>query len=218
MTFDLQNCRMIDISIALTRETIIYPNNPKIEIETFKNPSGLSYLSKITFGVHSGTHVDAPAHVFKSGLKIDQLPIGAFVGPCRVLDLTDCEKSIGKKDLAGQKIKKGQRLLLKTQNSGRGFQKFYDDYVFVSGTAAGYLAERGAALVGIDYLSIKERGSPDNTPHTEILEKNIPILEGIDLSSVAPGEYFLIALPLKFVGIEAAPARAILLEPPARQF
>ena len=66
-------------------------------------------------------------------------------------------------------------------------------------------------LVGIDYLSIKQRGSKDNTPHTALLERSIPILEGIDLSEVTEGSYFLAALPLKFDHIEASPCRAVLL-------
>jgi len=66
-------------------------------------------------------------------------------------------------------------------------------------------------LVAIDYLSIKQRGGADNRPHTSLLENNIVIVEGVDLSKVEAGEYFLVCLPLKFTNIDGATSRALLL-------
>jgi len=180
--------QIIDISLPLHPGTIVYPGNPQIEIEEIKSQSSGSVLSKITFGSHTGTHIDSQKHVVTGGKPIDSIALETFVGPCRV------------------------RILLKTSNSSRGFETFYDDYVFVSPEASRFLAEKEVALVAIDYLSIKQRGSKDNTPHTHLLEKNIPIVEGVDLSKVEPGEYYLIILPLKFVNIDGAPARAVLLK------
>ena len=101
--------------------------------------------------------------------------------------------------------------MLKTKNSSRGFDVFYDDYVFLSPEGADYLADMGVALVGIDSLSIKQRGSPDNTPHTLLLSNSIPIIEGLVLSSVEASEYTLCAFPLAFVGIDGSPIRAVLI-------
>lgn len=202
---------IIDISMGIGKDTIIYPNNPSISMETFKNPGGSSYLSRIVFGSHTGTHIDAPRHVFENGKTIDQFELGLFVGPCRVLDMTASAGAISKKDVLSKNIVPGERILFKTKNSDRGYNQFWDEYIFVSSEAAQYLAEKKVALVGIDYLSIKQRGSKDNTPHTAFLAKNIPIIEGIDLSKVHEGVYFLIALPLKFICLEAAPCRAVLV-------
>ena len=204
--------QIIDISLPLHPGTIVYPGNPQIEIEEIKSQSSGSVLSKITFGSHTGTHIDSQKHVVTGGKPIDSIALETFVGPCRVIDCTSDQGSVKAETLQKNNIQKGERILLKTSNSSRGFETFYDDYVFVSPEASRFLAEKEVALVAIDYLSIKQRGSKDNTPHTYLLEKNIPIVEGVDLSKVEHGEYFLVILPLKFVDIDGAPARAVLLK------
>jgi len=204
--------QIIDISLPLQSGTIVYPGNPPIEIEEIKSEVSGSVLSKIQFGSHSGTHIDAQKHVINGGKSLDQIPLETFVGPCRVIDCTLDEGSVKVETLQKNNIQKNDRILLKTSNSSRGFETFYDDYVFVSPEASKYLADTEVALVAIDYLSIKQRGSKDNTPHTNILEKNIPIVEGVDLSKVEPGEYDLVILPLEFMNIDGAPARAVLLK------
>lgn len=205
--------KIIDISLALGNGTIVYPDNVPITLEEHAHmPEKRSHLSKITMGSHSGTHIDAPKHAIIGGATIDALPLRAFVGPCRVIDYTASKEAITIDDLKKAEVKRDERILAKTSNSARGFEKFYDDYVYLDGDAADYLAELGIALFGIDYISIKKRGSADNRAHTSLLKKSIPIIEGLDLSSAPPGEYTLVCLPLKFVGLEGAPARAILLK------
>jgi arylformamidase len=126
--------------------------------------------------------------------------------------MTASTSEITKAELEKKDIQSGERILFKTTNSQRGFETFYADYIFLSGDAAEYLAEKGVKLVGIDALSIKQKGSPDTRPHTVLLAKNIPILEGINLIAVTEGIYHLIVLPLKFMHIDGSPARAILLK------
>jgi arylformamidase len=113
-------------------------------------------------------------------------------------------------DLKPLKIRKGERILVKTRNSAVGFDRFRNDYVYLAGNAAAYLATKDISLFGIDYISVKQRGGKDNRAHTALLEKGIVILEGLDLSNVLPGRYNLIALPLGFTGLDGAPARAVL--------
>lgn len=204
--------QIIDISLSLSENTIVYPGNPSIGIEEMQSATGGSVISKIMFGSHTGTHVDAPQHVIRGGESLDQIPLETFIGKCRVIDCTTDEFSVKRETLESQNIQKGERILLKTTNSIRGFETFYDDYIFVSPEATEYLAQQEVSLVAIDYLSIKQRGSNDNSPHTNLLAKNIPIIEGIDLSKVEAGEYFLVLLPLKFMNIDGAPARAILMK------
>ncbi len=202
--------RIFDISLPLGEQTITYPGNTKLSIKAFKSPSG-NMLSEITMSSHTGTHIDAPSHVLEGGLTIDQLDLSTFTGSCRVLDLSNSQVSISIKDLAEKNIQEAERVLLKTSNSKRGFQTFYDDYVYLSSEAANYLAKMRVKLVGIDFLSIKQRGSEDNRPHTELLSQNIPIIEGLNLEEVEDGEYELLALPLAFGGIDGSPTRAVLI-------
>lgn len=205
---------IIDISLPLDEKTLIYPGNVGLTISAHQtiDEAHATHLSKITMGSHTGTHVDAPAHAVSGANTLDQISLETFIGPCRVLDFTDSVGAIKTLELKKKKVKKGERILAKTNNSLRGFETFYDDYVYLDGDVADYLAELGIALFGVDYLSIKQRGSKDNRPHTSLLSKNIPIIEGLNLKDVSEGEYQLVCLPLKFIGIEGAPARVVLIK------
>ena len=204
--------KIIDISIPLSEKTIVYPGNPKIKIEEIKSEASKSIISQITSGSHNGTHIDAPRHAITDAKSIDELSLDIFMGPCRVIDCMGDTSSISRDTLESHSVLNGERILLKTTNSLRGYDEFHPNFVYLSPEGAEYLAEAGAILVGIDYLSIKQKGSQDNRPHTLLLEKDIPIIEGIDLSQVEPGEYILVAFPLKYVGIDGAPARVVLLK------
>ncbi|TSC75542.1 MAG: arylformamidase [Parcubacteria group bacterium Gr01-1014_30] len=202
--------KIIDISLPLSEGMVVYPNNPRISIETRKGQT--STLSKIDFGSHTGTHVDAPKHVFDNGKGVDKIELEKLIGECRVLDMTKVKESVKIADFKKANIKKEERILVKTKNSQRGFTKFYKDYVYLDGEAAEFLAKKGISLFGIDYLSVKKRGGADLRPHTSLLKKGIVIFEGLDLSKMKPGKYFFIGLPLRFVGLDGSPARAVLLK------
>lgn len=208
--------KIIDISIPLNNATPIYPNNVPLSVSIHKSmPEYKTQLSSITMGSHTGTHIDAPGHAVLGLKMLDRIPLETFIGRCRVLDfslITSAGGSVTKEMLMSKNIKRGERILLKTQNSVRGSKEFYDDYVYLSGDGADLLAEIGVMLVGIDALSIKQRGSDDHRPHTSLLSKDIPIIEGLDLSLVSEGEYELFSPPLFFTGIDGAPTRAILIE------
>ena len=206
--------KIIDISLPLNNDTIIYPDNVPISVGIHHAmPEYATQLSKITFGSHTGTHIDAPAHCIDGGLTIDKIPLENFIGTCRVLDFSkESDESVTTEMLQSKNIKKNERILLKTRNSTRGFKEFYDDYIYLDGDGAEYLANLEVLIVGIDSLSIKKRGGADVRPHTALLQNNIPIIEGLDLSGVLEGEYELFCLPLNFIGIEGTPARAVLIE------
>lgn len=202
---------IFDISLPLNEKTIIYPGNTSLKIGSFKSPSG-NFLSEITMGSHTGTHIDAPSHAIEGASTLDQITLETFIGPCRVLDLSGVKECIEVEDLKDKDIKEGERILFRTSNSLRGFGDFYDDYIYLSSEAASYIADLNVKLVGTDFLSIKQRGSKDNRPHTELLSQNIPIIEGLNLNEVTEGEYKLVALPLAFTGIDGSPVRAILFQ------
>lgn len=203
--------RVFDISLPISEAMAIYPGNPKVTIKPLLSVSGGSRLSEITFGSHTGTHLDAPNHAIGNKDGIETIPLKTFYGRCRVVDMTKCEEAITVKDIKRHKIKSHERVLFKTTNSLRGYKKFYDDYVYLDSEAAEYLASIDSTLVGIDALSIKKKGLGDNTAHTALLNKEIPILEGINLAEIDAGEYTLCAFPLDFQGIDGSPVRAVLL-------
>lgn len=210
--------KIIDISVPINNETVVYPNNPKVTLETVSRlPEASSQLTKISFGSHTATHIDAPSHTLSNGSSIDSYPLEHFIGECWVFDFSYLKPgelitvSDFEKFLDGSEIKEGDRILVKTSNSLRGYTEFYDDFVALDGDCADWLAEKNINLFGIDYLSIKQRGSADNRAHNSLLSKNIPIVEGLNLKEVVAGKYDLFCPPLNITGIDGAPARAILI-------
>ena len=106
-----------------------------------------------------------------------------------------------------------ERVLFKTDNSARWAEGgFHRDFVYLEPEAGAFLVERGVRLVGIDYLSIDRFGSGSHPTHLVLLPRNIVILEGLDLSRIAPGRYHMVALPLNLQHADGAPTRVILMD------
>jgi arylformamidase len=127
-----------------------------------------------------------------------------------VIEIKDPE-SVKPAELVPYRIRRGERILLKTRNSASVWKtnEFVEDFVCLTDKAADYLAELSVALLGIDYLSV---GSPQEGTyvHQRLLGAGVWLLEGVDLSRVAPGRCELICLPLRIAGGDGSPARAIL--------
>jgi arylformamidase len=139
------------------------------------------------------------------------MPLTAAIGRARVIEIGD-PVSIKPEELAGHNIQRGERILFKTRNSPRCWQTddFVEDFVYIAHEAAQYLASLGVQLVGVDYLSVGGSHVDGPETHQALLEGGIWIVEGLNLSQVDPGAYDLICLPLRIVGGDGAPARAIL--------
>ncbi len=170
-------------------------------------------LSVYSLGAHTGTHVDAPLHFIKGGTPIDKVPLDPFVGPARVIDCSPEATAIDAAELNKHDWKGSKRILFRTRNSRNGWMTdpvFHEDFTYVAPDAARLLAAGGVVLVGIDYLSLEKFHSPEPQAHLALLSKGIPVIEGLSLQQVSPGDYDLVVLPLRIVGHEAAPARAIL--------
>lgn len=194
---------------------MVYPGNPEVSIEEVtKLPKDSSTVSRIVLGSHTGTHIDAPSHAIAGASGIEVYDLEKFIGLAKVLDFSHKQpgEAVTQNDLENILINQDDIILLKTSNSNRGYEEFYSDFVYLDGEAAEYLANKKIKLIGIDYLSIKQKGSKDNRPHTAFLANGIPILEGISLHEVSPGEYTLIGLPLKMDGVDGAFTRAVLVD------
>ncbi|MFQ5837600.1 MAG: cyclase family protein [Thermoplasmata archaeon] len=206
--------RFIDVSMALGPDTPIYPGDSpfsKLDVRRMEGGDRLN-LSEIRMGAHTGTHVDAPRHFIRGGKGIDDLPADAFSGPATVLDLSQVVDSITREDIAGSDIREGDVVLLRTRNSDRLGPVFHEDYVYLSEAGAQHFVGLGVKAVGIDYLSIEGFGVRGFPVHRLLLEEDIGIIEGLDLSRVEAGRYWLLCLPMKVGGGDGAPARAVLVE------
>lgn len=190
-----------------------WPGDPPFHIERAEDQEkgDTATVSRMTLGAHTGTHMDAPLHFIRNGVTIDRMPLDATVGRARVIGIQD-PKSIKRAELAGKMIAAGERILFKTSNSDRAWtsDRFDEDFVFISRDAAQYLAALGVLCVGVDYLSVGGFREDGPETHRALLEAGVWIIEGLNLSGVEPGEYEMACLPLKLMGAEGAPARAIL--------
>lgn len=206
--------KIIDISMKISGGMITYEGDPKVKIEEMKNISEDGVVvSRICMGLHSGTHVDAPAHYLKIGESIDNINLDSLIGRAKVCDLTHVSDFIKDYDLEKCNVKKGEILLLKTRNSELLKRKeFSTDFVYLNEDAADYLLAQEIKAVGVDYLSVEKFNSEYNYVHKKFLSNKIPIIEGLDLGNVEPGIYKLFCLPLKIMGGEAAPSRCILIK------
>jgi arylformamidase len=168
-------------------------------------------LSQISTTAHIGTHMDAPRHYLRDAPGMETMPIAASIGRARVIEIHDPEV-IRTSELEPHHLAKGERVLFKTRNSGRCWtaDHFQKNYIYIAPETARYLAQCGVQTVGVDYLSVGGFESGGAETHRILLEAGIWIIEGLMLEHVDPGEYELVCLPLKIVGGDGAPARAVL--------
>lgn len=204
--------KIYDISMAIYPGMTVYKNKTEKQpvLQVVKDETKGIVETRLYLDTHTGTHVDAPGHVFPGGPGVESIEPADFFTFCRVLDLTGVPEKISRRDLLAHAIQPGDFLLLKTKNSWRG--NFVFDFVYLSAEAAAYLADLGVRGVGLDALGI-ERDQPGYPTHRVLLAKKILLLEGLYLKDVPAGVYFLIVAPLKLTGVEAAPARVFLLGP-----
>lgn len=206
--------KVIDISWPVSESTTGYKDRHVVKLEEVKTfaKDGVRE-SHLHVSSHTGTHVDAPSHFLQDGKTIDQVYLDRLVGRCKVIDLTDAGEKITRDQLADHEseIAEGDIVLLKTANSAQSpTEKFTPHFVYLEDSGAHYLVEKKIKAVGIDYLGI-ERSQSGHPTHTVLMHADIAIIEGLRLQHVQPGTYLLVCLPLNVIGMEAAPARAVLL-------
>lgn len=234
--------RIIDITVPISHSTPIFPGDPEPSIEsacTLEKDGCV--VSRLSFGSHIGTHVDAPSHIFKDGLTVDNLNLENLMGWVAVLDFSQINgaltDSILDKAFNYPKLSKNiSILLLKTKNSfenGKSFKspdiqtkgsekrgesdkrsetdKSTENSVFLNSSAAEWIVRKGFKTVGINNFSVDSLSSEDLPAHHMLLSNNVNIVECLDLSSVEEGVYFFLCLPLKIEGCDGAPARALLI-------
>ena len=206
---------IFDISIGIDESLPLWPGDPELRLQWAANiEQGDSVnLTELSMSIHTGTHIDAPLHFLPKGKPIDSLSLNVFVGEAQVVAIPPDVNLITVDILQDVCEINAARILFKTKNSQLWeTSKFQQDYVALEASAAQWLVDQGVQLVGIDYLSIAPFKDPAPT-HEILLSNDVVIVESLDLRSVEPGLYTLICLPLKLVGREAAPARAILMSP-----
>jgi arylformamidase len=208
-----------DVSLVLRPDMVTWPGEPAPKIEPLRRiaKGDTANVSVVTISDHAGTHVDPPLHFLEGGNTVDKLPLESLVGPCVVVAF-DGSGHVSAEWLERQKIPAGtERILFKTRNSARWGDptaSFTRDFTTINASAAKWCVEHRVRLVGVDYLSIEPQGpEKEGYPvHKTLLGANVVIIEGLDLRSVAPGQYDLVCGPIKLLNGDGGPARVFLLE------
>jgi len=207
--------KIIDISIPVKEGMVVWPKRMESDFRLVSSftKGDLWTETELKMNLHAGTHLDSPLHKIKGGSSVDKLKLELMVGPAFVAFLPKI-KAITSRDLENLNIPKGTaRLLFKTSNSNlwkNKEKKFQKEFVGLSHDAASWLVKNKIRLVGNDYLSIAQFNKQPEV-HNILLKNKIVVLEGLNLSGVKPGSYQLICLPIKLIGTEAAPCRAVLV-------
>jgi arylformamidase len=149
--------KWIDISVPIKSGMVHWPDNPEVKVGKMLDMErgDVCNVSTLSLGSHTGTHMDAPLHFIRNGRSLDRMPFDATIGPCRVIEIKHRE-AVTAEEIAGQRIKAGERILFKTRNSKSAWKtdKFDEDFVYISKEAAALLAKARVMTVGIDYLSV----------------------------------------------------------------
>jgi arylformamidase len=206
--------KIYDISIPLQSGMPVWPgdDNPEFEQYTTIDNGYIVNSTRIYSSAHIGTHVDAPRHLFNEGRTIDEIPLKVLIGSTMVVDLNDANQ-INRHVLSSNKWQNSSRILFKTLNSKywkSSQSQFKQDFVSLTPDGAEFLLEKKIQLVGIDYLSIDLFNADQLPVHKILLKNDVVIIEGLNLAEVPEGLYELICLPIKILGSDGAPARAIL--------
>ena len=203
----------IDISVPLHNRMTVFTGDPPFSIERVKSiaDGAVCNISSMHLGVHTGTHVDSPIHFIDGAASSETTPLDALMGPAWVVDASSAGRSITGADVERFDIPEGEtRLLFRTPAVRYWDEPDFDNtFVAPDASAAEALVARGVRLVGMDYLSVAPFDAPIPT-HQILLGAGVVVIEGLDLRSVEPGPYELLCLPLRLVGSDGTPARALV--------
>ena len=199
-----------DITPPITDRLKVWPGDtpPSREVLFDLGRGDSITLSTLRATVHLGAHADAPSHYAAEGPAIDKRNLDYYLGPCQVVHVNAPRGTLITSEMLPQPIA-AERVLIAT-GSFPNPEQFNTDFAALSPDLVRRLHEQGVKLIGIDTPSVDLFDSKDLPTHHEFLRCDMAILEGLVLKHVPEGIYELIALPLKLVGFDASPVRAIL--------
>ncbi len=204
---------IMDISHALTEKIGVWPGDSPLTREVLceiKKGDSVT-LSTLRSTVHLGSHADGPNHYAQDAQGVGEMPLTHYIGPCHVIAVNARRgERVQPADLTMPlDAIKHPRVLLKT-GTFPDAHAFSTDFAALSPALIDALADRGVTTIGVDTPSVDLFDDKKLLAHNAIFQRGIAILEGLVLRDIAPGEYELIAPPLKLMGFDGSPVRAAL--------
>ena len=203
--------KIYDVTVPISPLMHVYPGDPPASVERTHliSKGDVANVTSLSFGTHTGTHVDAPHHFLDGAMTVDQIPLNLLIGRARVVEISAAV--ITAAVLEELDFTADARVLFKTRNSYLWKEPaFVKEFVHLTKGAAEHLVENGIKVVGMDYLSVEKFAFEQPDVHRTLLGNGTIIIEGLNLSEVDAGDYEMICLPLKIEGGDGAPARVVL--------
>ncbi|MFJ7827780.1 arylformamidase [Psychrobacillus sp. NPDC096623] len=202
--------KWIDITQTISTRIATWPGDTPFEYELIatKEEGGAANVGTIKASLHTGTHADAPFHYVNEGETVDMLDVNLYIGRAKVVSVVGASE-IGREELEAFDLTGVERLLLKTTNTSTP-EKFPDRINTLRENIGPFLKGKGIFLIGTDQPSVDSIESKELLAHHSLFKHNVYIIENLLLENVEPGDYDLIALPLKIEGADGSPIRAVL--------
>lgn len=199
-----------DITPPITPELAVWPGDTPADREVLCDMARGDNvtLSTLRATVHLGAHADGPSHYGKNAPAIDQRPLDYYLGACQVIRVEVARGTRIRPEMLTRDVT-ATRVLFATDTFPNP-HSWNGDFAGLSVELIDALHARGVITVGIDTPSIDLFESKDLPAHNAVLNRDMAILEGLVLKDVPEGTYELIALPLRLVGFDASPVRAVL--------
>jgi len=203
---------IIDISRNLAPDTAVWPGDTPFSLrKTMERQQGDSVnLTTLTISAHTGSHADAPYHFADVGLTMEAVDLRPYWGAAQVVTVKKESGPLLPADFSAYDLARAERLLVRTPAGRYPVTQFPPDFPYPSPELADWLGSLGVLLYGTDGLSMDDINSTTLPGHKAMLRNGIAILEGLDLTQAPDGVYELAALPLKIIGGDGSPVRAVL--------
>lgn len=202
---------LLDISPPLSPATPTWPGDTPFQQQAVWKIEGACPVNvgRITLSPHTGAHADAPCHYAVDGIAIGAVPLDYYLGPARVIHCLDAHPLVRPEHLAHALAQVPPRVLLRTYRQAP-LTHWDSAFCAIAPETIELLGSLGVRLIGIDTPSIDPQESKTMQAHKAVERRRMAILEGLVLDQVAPGDYELLALPLRFTSLDASPVRAVL--------
>ena len=202
--------RLWDISPPIAPDSPLFPGDTAFSQQWTATiaPGCPVNLSAITMSPHIGAHADAPLHYGHGAKTIGQVDLAPYLGPCRVIHAIGCGPLVQREHLLHAVEHLPPRVLVRTCE--RAPTAWSEEFSAFAPETIDWLAGLGVRLVGIDSQSVDPATSKELASHHNLLRHDLRVLENLVLDDVPPGDYELIALPLKLMTADASPVRAVL--------
>ncbi|TNE66699.1 MAG: arylformamidase [Alphaproteobacteria bacterium] len=203
--------RLYDISQTIRPGIPVWPGDREFSLtRTWHIEPGCPVnVSEISMSTHTGSHADARLHFDEKGVDSANTALEAYIGPALLLDLSDVVTDLVRPEHLAGLPATVERVLLKLFKSFP-HDGWDPDFPAISADAIRFLAARDCKLIGLDVPSLDPQDSKTLDAHFAVDAAGMAILEGLVFDDVPPGDYELIALPLKIAGADGSPLRAIL--------